>query len=99
MGILSAINLFRGCEPYMRGKVKEAINSSQWKLGERVVGMKINTEKAKEYLSKHPEDILNSGADTECITFIIRSGMTHYKCELMNTELLDDIQSALMVYK
>ena len=52
-----------------------------------------------EYLSKHPEDILNKGSDADCITFIIRSGMSHYKCELHSTELLSDIHSALMVYR
>ena len=99
MGILSTINLFRGCEPYMRGKIKEAFNSSQWKQGNRVVGMQINTEKAMEYLSKHPEDILAPGSDPDVITFVIRYGLSHYRCELMSTELIGEGQSALMIYR
>jgi hypothetical protein len=33
------------------------------------------------------------------IPFIIREGMAHYQCELINTELLGDISSALLIYR
>ncbi len=99
MGILSAINLFRGCESYMIGKIKEAVSTSQWEQGDSVVGMTVNTEKAMKYLSKYPEDILNKGSDADCITFIMRLDMSHYRCELMSTELTGEGQSALMVYR
>jgi hypothetical protein len=103
MGVLNIINLFfRGSEVYMKGKVKDAVSSSKWSQiegGQQVVGWKVNAKKAKEYLSKHPEVILNSGADSECITFIMQSGMAHYRCELMTTGSAGEGQSALMVYR
>ena len=100
MGLNSAFNfLFRGCEAYMIGKIKEARSSSEWKQGDSVVGMKVNTEKAMKYLSKHPEDIFGHAQSPDGIPFIIREGMAHYKCELIKTELLDDITSALLIYR
>ena len=97
MGLLSTINLFRGCDAYMKGKIKEAVNSDQWKQGNSVVSMRINTEKAMKYLSKHHQDILAPGPDPDIITFVIQEGMTHYQCELVLTELMGEGQSALMV--
>jgi hypothetical protein len=104
MGLNSTFNfLFRGCEAYMTGKLKEAVSSSSWEQGDSVVGMKVNTEKAMEYLSKYPNDILNkmsdSDLDADCITFIMRLNMSQYRCELMKTELTGEGQSALMVYR
>jgi hypothetical protein len=99
MGIFSLINLFRGCDAYMKGKIKEAVSTNQWKQGDSVVGMRINTDKAMEYLSKHHQDILATGDDPDVITFIIQEGMSHYKCELHKTELTEEGQSALMVYR
>ena len=99
MGLLSIINLFRGCDAYMKGKIKEAVNSDQWKQGNSVVSMRINTEKAMKYLSKHHQDILGPGSDPDIITFVIQEGMTHYRCELRESELMGEGQSALMIYR
>ena len=100
MGLNSTFNfLFRGCEAYMIGKIKEARSTSEWKQGNSVVGMQVNTEKAMEYLSKHPEDMFGQAQNPDGIPFIIREGMAHYQCELINTELLDDISSALLIYR
>ena len=99
MGLLSTLNLFRGCDAYMKGKIKEAVSSNQWKQGNSVVGMRINTDKAMEYLSKHQQDILGPGPDPDIITFVIQEGMTHYRCELQESELTGEGQSALIIYR
>lgn len=98
MGISSIINLFLGCDAYMRGKLKEAVKSSQWKQGENPVGMKVNTDMARKYLSKHSDDILGSRDSAEDITFIMRLGNTHYRCELLS-EPLNEVISVLFVHR
>lgn len=98
MGISSIINLFLGCDTYMRGKLKEAVQSAQWQQGEYPVGMKVNTNMARKYLSKHSDDVLGSRDSAEDITFIIRLGNTHYRGELL-AEPLNEVISVLFVYR
>ncbi len=86
----------------MQGKVNDAVRSDKWMQYEdvgEVVGWEVNTNKAMDFLSKHPEVILNPGSDPECITFIMQSGMAHYKCELMGAGLPGEGYSALMIYR